>query len=297
MRPDEVCQAVDIWKEQGLGQGVNNVKNFFLVDPDGFFVAVDKRTGDLLTFLATTTKPPSCFQFAVSAARSRRRTVTAGALGGSFPVGVKRLGDRTVYLRECATSLWKKRIGAQGAKLFPWKSRHISFFTRSYLCNAVSYPAILYPAQVMPFSTTTAEKVIAYDSLIHGYDREKIIRLTMNDVDGTSRAVVRRQNGEDAVCGFGKVNRNNPEGAVASPIYAQDRQVAGVLLRNLVENRPEARVNVTMFVPGCNQGACSLAEDLGLTEYIRLPRCFRMIGVAIRLELIYAQHDTNFCVA
>ncbi|CAN7978534.1 unnamed protein product, partial [Ixodes persulcatus] len=62
-------------------------------------------------------------------------------------------------LRECAASLWKKRIGAQGAKLFPWKSRHISFFTRSYLCNAISYPAILYSAQVMPFSTTTADKV------------------------------------------------------------------------------------------------------------------------------------------
>ncbi|CAN7996594.1 unnamed protein product, partial [Ixodes hexagonus] len=32
------------------------------------------------------TEPPSCFQFAAAAARSRRRTVTAGALGGSFPV-------------------------------------------------------------------------------------------------------------------------------------------------------------------------------------------------------------------
>ena len=44
------------------------------------------------------TKPPSCFQFAAAAARSRRCTVTAGALGGSFPVGAKRLGDRTVCI-------------------------------------------------------------------------------------------------------------------------------------------------------------------------------------------------------
>ncbi|CAN7950224.1 unnamed protein product [Ixodes pacificus] len=124
-----------------------------------------------------------------------------------------------------------------------------------------------------------------------------MISLTVADGKGISRAVVRRQGGDDVICGFGKINSNNSQGAVVGPIYARDREVAAVLLRNLVENKPEARVMVAMFVPNCNRDACSIAEDLGLTEGVRLPRCFRKEGVALRLELVYAQHDTNFCVA
>lgn len=52
MRLDEVCQVVDIWQEQGLAQGTNNVKNFYEVDPEGFFVAVDTRTGDFSRLLS-----------------------------------------------------------------------------------------------------------------------------------------------------------------------------------------------------------------------------------------------------
>lgn len=46
MKSDEILQAVDIWREQGLEQGMNNVSIFYQVDPEGFFVAVDTRTGE-----------------------------------------------------------------------------------------------------------------------------------------------------------------------------------------------------------------------------------------------------------
>ncbi|KAH7964887.1 hypothetical protein HPB49_002276 [Dermacentor silvarum] len=46
MRPDELKQAMDIWKEQGLEESENNVSTFYQVDPEGFFVTVDTRTGE-----------------------------------------------------------------------------------------------------------------------------------------------------------------------------------------------------------------------------------------------------------
>lgn len=54
---------------------------------------------------------------------------------------------------------WKRRVAALGHKLLPWRQRHIALTTRSHICNAVSYPAVLYPAQTMPIPPATANKV------------------------------------------------------------------------------------------------------------------------------------------
>ncbi|KAK8781280.1 hypothetical protein V5799_017385, partial [Amblyomma americanum] len=44
LRPDELKQAMEIWKEQGLEESENNVSTFYQVDPEGFFATVDTRT-------------------------------------------------------------------------------------------------------------------------------------------------------------------------------------------------------------------------------------------------------------
>lgn len=62
-------------------------------------------------------------------------------------------------LREPATCRWTRRVAILGSKLFPWRQRHIPLTTRSYICNSVSYPAVLYAAQVMPFPGRTANDI------------------------------------------------------------------------------------------------------------------------------------------
>lgn len=40
-----------------------------------------------------------------------------------------------------------------------WRARHISLFTRSFTCIAVSYPTLLYLARIIPFSEKTADAI------------------------------------------------------------------------------------------------------------------------------------------
>ena len=47
LRADEVKYAVDIWKEQGLEEGVHTLQLWHQTDPEGFIGAVMKDTGKL----------------------------------------------------------------------------------------------------------------------------------------------------------------------------------------------------------------------------------------------------------
>lgn len=49
MMPDDIGQVLDMWKEQGWNRDRDILSIFYQVDPDGFFVAVDTRTGKLLS--------------------------------------------------------------------------------------------------------------------------------------------------------------------------------------------------------------------------------------------------------
>ncbi|CAN8021430.1 unnamed protein product [Ixodes persulcatus] len=291
MRLDEVCQVVDIWQEQGMAQGTNNVKNFYEVDPEGFFVAVDTRTGEVVATCACVRQTPSLLfigQYAV-----RKKLQGRGVGRRLWKVMENRWGDCNVGLGAVPEyfPMYRDKAGLSHVE---------SWATIVYNTSTVTPERLPTPPddlRVVPIDETLMPQVIAYDTLLHGYDRGKMIRLTMGDEKGISRAVVQRQGGHDVVCGFGKINSNIPQGAVASPIYARDREVAAVLLRDLVKNKPEAQVRLAMFVPDCNRDACSLAEDLGLTEYMRVARCYRKESVSLRLELVYSQHDLNFCIA
>ncbi|CAN7942471.1 unnamed protein product [Ixodes pacificus] len=291
MNSDEVCQVVDIWKEHGMIQGEDNVKKFFEVDPEGFFVTVDKRTGQVVATCACVRQNPSLFFLGQYAVRKRLQGQGVGPRLWKFME--HRLGDCNAGLCTTPNSLPMYRDKAGLPHVESWT-------TIVYRASTVTPERLPTPPddlRVVSIDEALMPKVIAYDALVHGYERGRMISLTMADGKGISRAVIRRQGGDDVICGFGKISSNNSQGAVVGPIYARDREVAAVLLRNLVENKPEARVMVAMFVPNCNRDACSIAEDLGLTEGVTLPRCFRKEGVALRLELVYAQHDANFCVA
>ncbi|KAK8786731.1 hypothetical protein V5799_023494, partial [Amblyomma americanum] len=137
--------------------------------------------------------------------------------------------------------------------------------------------------------------VIAYDALVHCYNREKAVTYTVYDTDGFARAVVRRRpDGSEVVCGFGKIGTNILGGAMMGPMYCEDRQVADVLLRALVDGNPLTRVSLTMMVVDCNPDAVAMAQDIGLESHMRVPRCYRKAIVPARFEQIFAQHDLNF---
>ncbi|KAG0445112.1 hypothetical protein HPB47_021498 [Ixodes persulcatus] len=64
-------------------------------------------------------------------------------------------------IRELGPSMevWRQKTNAIQSKLSPWLGRRLSFFNRAYVCNAVSYPAILYWAQAACCPGSTANQI------------------------------------------------------------------------------------------------------------------------------------------
>lgn len=288
MKSDEILQAVDIWREQGLEQGMNNVSIFYQVDPEGFFVAVDTRTGKVVATCACVRQHPSLFFVGMYAVRKALQGRGVGPR--VWKAMSQRLGSSNAGLNAVPKHLSTYRDRAGYSFVEPWST--LVFNTTAVTPENLPLPT--EELRVVPIDEELMPQVIAYDALIHGYDREKTITLTVADEDGITRAVVRSLDGEDQVCGFGKVSSNILGGAMAGPLYAQDRESAGVLLRNLVEANPLTRVSLTMMVVDCNPEACGLAEDLGLSPHMKVPRCYLKATVPACFQQIYAQHDLNF---
>ncbi|XP_064455874.1 uncharacterized protein LOC135366857 [Ornithodoros turicata] len=289
MRPEEISQAVDIWKEQGLEEGENNVKIWYEVDPEGFYVAVDTDTEQVVGTCAAVRQHESLFFVGMYAVR---KSYQGRGIGPRvWQVLMNRVGENNAGLNAVPKHLSTYRDRAGFSYLEPWS-------TLVYNTTNVT-PEKLQPSseglRVVPIDDDILPKLIEYDTEIHGYDRHKAVTLTLQDEDGCARAVVRQgDDGEDVVCGFGKLSANILGGALASPLYADDRDAAGVLIRELVENFEPSKHSLTMMVLDCNDDACALAEDLGLSHYMKVPRCYRIEGVQASLEKIYAQHDLNF---
>ncbi|KAG0445456.1 hypothetical protein HPB47_014924 [Ixodes persulcatus] len=55
--------------------------------------------------------------------------------------------------------VWRQKTNAIQSKLSSWLGRRLSFFNRAYVCNAVSYPAILYWAQAACCPGSTANQI------------------------------------------------------------------------------------------------------------------------------------------
>ncbi|CAN7984234.1 unnamed protein product [Ixodes hexagonus] len=120
MKSEEVGQVTDIWEEQGLGQGANNVKNFYQLDPEGFFVAVDTRTGEVVATCACVRQNPSLFvvgQYAV-----RKRLQGSGVGLRLWKLMDLRLGDCNAGLSAVPSRLSTYRDRAGFRVVEPWKT-------------------------------------------------------------------------------------------------------------------------------------------------------------------------------
>lgn len=285
MRPDELKQAMDIWKEQGLEESENNVSTFYQVDPEGFFVTVDTRTGQVVATCACVRQHESLFFVGMYAVRKHLQGRGIGTR--LWRTMARRMGDCNAGLNAVPKHLSTYRDHAGFGHVDTWN-------TYVYSGTAVTTDKLARPSEqlrAVPIDADLLPQVIAYDALVHCYNREKAVTYTVYDPDGFARAVVRRrrEDGREVVCGFGKIGTNILGGAMMGPVYAADREAAGVLLRALVDGNPLTRVSLTMMVVDCNPDAVQLAELMGLESHMHVPRCYRKAIVPAHFEQIFAR--------
>lgn len=79
-------------------------------------------------------------------------------LGATWTASIPRyLGVK--YDEASSGQMWQRSLNLLGAPLQAWSGRSLSLFSRSYICNATIYPAVLYYAQAMPCDDATAHRI------------------------------------------------------------------------------------------------------------------------------------------
>jgi len=138
------------------------------------------------------------------------------------------------------------------------------------------------------------DKVIAYDSRIQNWNREKLITLTLlNDRFYTLIAF----NQQNDVLGFGCIKSDIVGDKLIGPVYADNDTIAEALIFGLVKQYESNADNVTMCVPIISSnGGTTIADKLNLTNIETCNELYSRVLSPINRKLIYCLHSLDFAI-
>ena len=147
--------------------------------------------------------------------------------------------------------------------------------------------------RIEPFYHRLLEELVEYDQRIHHLTREPLLRLSLNEpqcltlvaIDSNTRSIV----------GYGCIRENSVSMATLSPVYADNKQIAGELVKNLINGFDIASTNgVFYYTLDANESAIELAEELNLERHEKCPILYRRSVIDIDHYKIYSILTPNF---
>lgn len=136
--------------------------------------------------------------------------------------------------------------------------------------------------------------VIDFDNGLHGYDRSKIVQLTLSERNSRCRVALQG----DKVVGYGCLKPNLQGCWMLAPLYSDSENVARALFFDLVGSLSSSELNVGMVLksPSSNRWAAQLLESLGFErQTYSLKRCYTEFVWETPTRNIFALHSSVFC--
>lgn len=143
---------------------------------------------------------------------------------------------------------------------------------------------------IEPFEESHLPLMYDYDKKLMGYDRQLIIKLTCKEPD--SRTFLAVKGGE--CVGFGTIKISCQEAGLIGPLYADDKEVAEVLLNKLIVSLQDQTKGFAMMTVSNNDAANELVKRIGCPASEECPRLYRKKPFEIDLSKVYGQLDLNF---
>lgn len=120
------------------------------------------------------------------------------------------------------------------------------------------------------FEDSYLSLIYDYDRKLIGYDRSLVIKLTCKEPD--SRTYLAIKNGK--CVGFGIAKISCQENALIGPLYADEKEVAEVLLKKLIMSLPQEN-GLSMATLSNNDAANEFAEKIGFSATYKCPILYR----------------------
>ncbi|XP_054164317.1 uncharacterized protein LOC128962023 [Oppia nitens] len=292
MTETDVPEVLQIWGDNNLHEGTHTIQSFLKVDPEGFVVAVDDRTGQVLGMCAGVFINPD-----------------TGFIGlyGVDPV-YQKLG--------IGLNMWQKimaHIGDRNAGLYAVPEHLVMYRDRAGFAREDSRQMVLYDGEsvrlrdlvksmdgirVEPIvGDQLVERVVDYDNRgVHRYSRSRLLPGVFREPD--SVALVAVDEYDDQVVGYGCMRTNNIGKAMAGPVYANNDALAELLVYSLIDRFPTAQTRGLLFMTlDSNPGGIRIADKLGLGKQEQLPRFFnKFVYTDAQWDRVYCIHSPNFAI-
>ncbi|XP_074602111.1 uncharacterized protein LOC141855837 [Brevipalpus obovatus] len=287
MEMSDVPEALEVWKEVGLYEGLHTIESFLQVDPEGFFVAVRNNDGLVIGTLSGVFVDPRTAFIGLYAVRPKFQGHGIGMR--LWQKMLNHVGDRNAGLHAVPKlqKTYQEKAGFKlldERKIFEYKSMSLRTDDLVHKIDNIA---------VVPMDENMIDSAIAYDERILFYNRGKLLRAIFGEKDALALAAIDQDNGK--IVGYGCIKKNNIDTAMSGPVYAENDAVAELIVFNLITKFNLAQEKgLNMMVPDCNPGAIRIAQKLGMIKHEELPRLFTKNIPDADFDKIYCITVANF---
>ena len=146
---------------------------------------------------------------------------------------------------------------------------------------------------VIPYSKCWLDKLTDYDERLHGYNRSKIVRLSVDEENSkTKLAIIGSE-----IVGYAIVKYSLQDIYLVAPLYCDSQSIANDLIKSFVRSMTIQQLakGLVLKLPNCNHNAIELMEKLGFEKQDYLvTRCFTDYVHQTDTSKIFAMQSTIF---
>ncbi|XP_035215507.1 uncharacterized protein LOC118189073 [Stegodyphus dumicola] len=290
MEKEEIPEVLDIWRETKLSEGTHSLDTWFSYDPEGFYVAVT-NDGEILGVCAGVLQNEDLAFIGLYVVKSSYQRKGIGKR--IWDTVMERVGLRNAGVNPVPEQLANYRDRAGFGVQTSWCS--VVCVARDVLTSELCTNIPDVEIQVLKPGDDIIDEVTLYDADVYGFSRRNLVKLLCEEGDSITVAAIKV--GERKVCGYGCIKENIKGNALVGPLYADETDIAELILYYLIKAFPLAESRgVTMTTIDCNQSAMDMTEKAGFFKEPGIARLYTKEEVNVKFEKVFGQHNLNFSV-
>ncbi|KAI1288096.1 hypothetical protein HDE_09612 [Halotydeus destructor] len=291
MRPEDVQRCLELFARHQLAEAVQGLETYRQLDPDGYWVARDISTGQILAMCGGTNFDPSLGYIGFYATCPDHQ---GKGLGTSVWSRVMQHLGQDCNIGLCATPsqapMYRDKAG------FRFQSEHsmIYYYAPGNIEPAKLSAKPVNRVTIKSLDDSMMDKVIDYDQQLIGLNRSQLIRLSVKEE--SAHTLVALDDSSAQVVGFGTIKWSNMDNAILGPVYADSDSIAELLVVELCSKYPEIKhKGLNWMTDSSNEAAGKMAAKLGLSPVMLNPRLYtKFVPKSPDTSKIYAIFSPDF---
>ncbi|XP_042895724.1 uncharacterized protein [Parasteatoda tepidariorum] len=287
MQREDVPEALDVWRETQLQEGTQCLYTWMGVDPEAFQVAVTE-SGEVIGVCGGVIHHEDLAFVGIYAVREKYRGSGIGYK--VWNACMEHIGSRNACLNAVPEKfeLYRDRGG------FPLVETEWTCVVNETSGNETVNPEVLSDVvpkgvDIHPFDESLLPFIYDYDYSLIGYKRNVAVELSCKEKD--SRTLVAMKEG--ACVGWGTIKLSCQNVGLIGPLYADEADVAEVMLRRLISDFPLSK-GFSMMTISSNTAANQMVKKLCVPTLEECPRLYRKHKLKVDVNKVFGHFDLNF---